>query len=120
MTPPPNDPKKRGDVRKKSAPTKSKVIELPEGMELEGDLKLRAIETSAQRKHRHKMEVRRFWVEEAPIHVTAIGIAVVGTLAAVVMMFRPGSTVEEMKWAFGVLSHLLIAVAGFAFGKAAK
>ncbi len=35
-------------------------------------------------------------------------------------MFLPGSSMEDKKWAFGVLTHLLIAVAGFAFGKAAK
>ena len=120
MTRSTNDPKKRGDVRKNSVLPKSKVIELPEGMDLEGEIKLRAIESPAQRKHRHQMEVRRFWVEEAPIHLTAIGIAVSGTVPASVLTFRPGSTFQEKQWAFSVLSHLLIAVAGFAFGKAAK
>jgi hypothetical protein len=37
-----------------------------------------------------------------------------------VLMFRSGFSVEDKKWAFGVPSHLLIAIAGFAFGKAAK
>jgi hypothetical protein len=119
MTRSTNDPKK-GNFRANSVPETSRVITLPEGMELEGDLKVRAIETPAQRSHRLKMEVRRFWVEEAPIHITAIGIAVSGTIAAMVLMFRPGSSVEDKKWAFSVLSHLLIAIAGFAFGKAAK
>ena len=50
----------------------------PEGMNVEGDIKLKAIETPAERKHRHQMEVREFWVEEAPIHLTAIGIVVCG------------------------------------------
>jgi hypothetical protein len=99
---------------------KIRTLILPSGMSLEGEIKLKDLETPSERTHRHKMEVRRFWVEEAPIHLTAIGIAVLGTLAALIMMFRPGSSVEEIKWAFGILSHLLIAVAGFAFGNAAK
>jgi hypothetical protein len=120
MTRSKDDPKKAGDVRANAAPDGAKSITFPDGMEVEGDIKLRAIETPAQWKHRHKMEVRRFWVEEAPIHLLAIGIGVSGTVAAMVLMFRPGSSVEDKKWAFGVLSHLLIAIAGFAFGKAAK
>jgi hypothetical protein len=89
-------------------------------MEVEGEIKLKAVETPVDRKHRHQMEVPEFWVKEAPVHLTAIGIAVLGTVLAVVRTFRPGSSLEEKKWAFSVLSHLLIAVAGFAFGKAAK
>jgi hypothetical protein len=79
----------------------------PSGMTIESEIKIRESETPAQRTHRHRMEVRRFWIEEAPIHLLAVGT-------------RPGSMVDDKKWAFGVLSHLLIAVAGFAFGKAAK
>ena len=99
---------------------KIRSLIFPSGMSLEGEIKLKDVETSTERKHRHQMEVRRFWVEEAPIHLTAIGIAVSGTVLALVLTFRPGSSFQEKQWAFSVLSHLLIAVAGFAFGKAAK
>jgi hypothetical protein len=92
----------------------------PSGMEVEGEVKLKATETPTERTHRHKMEVREFWVKEAPVHLTAIGIVVCGTGLSLYLTFRPGSSLEEKQWSFSVLSHLLIAVAGFAFGKAAK
>ena len=92
----------------------------PSGMGIEGEVKVKELDTPADRKHRHKMEVRRFWVSEAPVNLTAIGITVSGTCLAVVLIFRHNSTFQEKQWAFGVRSHLLIAVAGFAFGKAAN
>ena len=120
MTRPTNESKKGGDFRGRIPSEKSRSIVLPEGMEFEGDIRIRAVETPAERKHRLRMEVSRFWTQEAPIHVAAVGIAISGTIAALVLMFRPNSTFEEQKWAFSILSHVLIAVAGFAFGKAAK
>lgn len=92
----------------------------PSGMDVEGEIKLKAVETPADRKHRHQMEVREFWVKEAPVHLTAIGIVVSGTILSLILFFRPGYSIEEKKWAVSVLTYLLIAVAGFAFGKAAK
>ena len=92
----------------------------PTGMNLEGEIKLKATETAADKKHRHRMEVREFWVKEAPLHLAAIGIVIFTTALSLVMAFRPGYSIEEKKWAISVLSYLLIAVAGFAFGKAAK
>ncbi len=74
----------------------------------------------AERIHRHRMEVRRFWVERAPIHLIAIFIVVGSTCLALVWAFRPRSAPEDKKWAVSVLSYLLVATAGFAFGKAAK
>ena len=71
-------------------------------MEVEVEIKLRATETPTDRRHRHRMEVRRFWIEEAPIPLTAIGIAVSGTVLALVLTFRPGSTFQEKQWAFSV------------------
>jgi hypothetical protein len=97
-----------------------KTIDIPDGVEVEGEIKLRAIETAANRKHRHRMEVREFWVKEAPVHLTAIAIVVGSMVLSLVVVFRPGSSVDDKKWAVSVLSYLLMAVAGFAFGKAAK
>jgi hypothetical protein len=97
-----------------------KTIAIPDGVEVEGEIKLRAIETVANRKHRHRMEVREFWVKEAPVHLTAIAIVVGSMALSLVVVFRPGSSVDDKKWAVSVLSYLLMAVAGFAFGKAAK
>jgi hypothetical protein len=120
MTRPANPSKKQADLRTATIPEGMKAIMLPEGMEIETEITLRPLETPAQRAHRHRMEVRQFWVKEAPVHLTAIGIAISGAVAALVLTFRPGSSVEDKKWAYSVLSYLLIGVVGFAFGKVAK
>ena len=66
------------------------------------------------------MEVRKLWVEDAPIHLVAILVLVGSTVLALVWAFRPGSAPEDKKWAVSVLSYLLVDTAGFAFGKAAS
>ncbi len=66
------------------------------------------------------MEVRKFWVKEAPVHLAAIVIAISVMGAALIIAFRRGSSVEDLKWAYSILSYLLIGVVGFAFGKAAN
>ena len=86
---------------------------------VEGDLKIKPLESNADRHHRHRMEVREFWIKQAPIHLVAILILVGSTLLSLVWAFRPGSAPDVKKWAVPVLSYLLIATAGFAFGKAA-
>ena len=106
-------PKSRQEVDYRS-------LVFPEGMNVEGELKLRPLESNSDRLHRHRMEVRAFWVKEAPIHLVAILILVGSTLLSLVWAFRPGSAPEDKKWAVSVLSYLLIATAGFAFGKAAN
>jgi hypothetical protein len=92
----------------------------PSGKNVAGEIKPKENETPSERSHRHRMEVRQFWLKEAPVHLTAIGIAISGAVAALFLTFRPGSSVEDKKWAYSVLSYLLIGVVGFAFGKAAK
>lgn len=118
MTQPAPKQRKQADLRPPS-PATSKAITFPEGVTVEGDLKIKPIESNADRLHRHRMEVRDFWVKEAPIHLVAILILVGSTLLAMIWAFRPGSAPEDKKWAVSVLSYLLIATAGFAFGKAA-
>jgi hypothetical protein len=49
-----------------------------------------------------------------------MGIEVSGTVLALFLAVRPSSTLEDRKWAWSILNSLLIAVAGFAFGKVAK
>ena len=105
-------PKTRQEVEYRS-------LIFPEGMDVEGELQIKSVETSAERQHRHRMEVRKFWVEEAPVHLVAILVLVGSTILALVWAFRPGSAAEDKKWAVSVLSYLLVATAGFAFGKAA-
>ena len=120
MTRPSNKPGKPADLRTMTIPVGFKAITIPEGMDVEGEIKLKAIESPADRKHRHRMEVRDFWVKEAPVHLAAIGIVVSTTVLRIVIAFRPGYPVEDKKWAVSVLGYLWVAVAGFAFGKAAK
>ena len=95
-------------------------ISFPRGMDIEGKLKVRPTETSAERTHRHRMEVRKFWVEEAPVHLTAIAIVVSCFCVSLWIWFRPPYSMEDKKTAISILTHLLTSVAGFAFGKAAK
>ncbi len=118
MTQPTPKRSKKADLRPAS-PSRSTAITIPEGVNVEGDLKIKPIESNSDRLHRHRMEVRDFWVKQAPIHLVAILILVGSTLLAMIWAFRPGSAAEDKKWAVSVLSSLLIATAGFAFGKAA-
>ncbi len=92
----------------------------PQGMDVAGELTVKPAESTSERKHRHRMEVREFWVKEAPVHLTAILIVVPTTGVSLVIAFRPGHPIEDKKWAVSIPSYLPIAVAGFAFGKAAK
>ncbi len=105
-------PKARQEVEYRS-------LIFPKGMDVEGELQIKPTESNSDRLHRHRMEVREFWIKEAPIHLVAILILVGSTLLSLVWAFRPGSAPEDKKWAVSVLSYLLIATAGFAFGKAA-
>jgi len=91
----------------------------PKGMDVKGELTIQPTETNAEREHRHRMEVRRFWVEDAPVHVAAIGIVIFTTALALFMASRPGNSIDEKKWAVSILTYLPTAVAGFAFGKKA-
>jgi hypothetical protein len=95
-------------------------IVITQGMTVEGDLRIKSVEDDREKEHRLRMEVRAFWVKEAPVHVTAIAVVVVGTTYAIWALFQPGLPREERDFAVSILSHLLVAVAGFAFGKAAK
>jgi hypothetical protein len=120
MTRPANLSKKQPDLRTATIPEGMKALMLPEDMEIEGEIKMKAVETPAERSHRLRMEVREFWIKKAPVHITAMGIEVSGTVLALFLAVRPSSTLEDRKWAWSILNSLLIAVAGFAFGKVAK
>lgn len=120
MTRRPNSSRKPADFRTMVIPVGVKAITVPEGMDVQGEIKLKAVETASDKKHRHRMEVREFWVKEAPVHLAAIGIVVGTSALSLFIAARPGYSIDDKKWAVSVLSYLLIAVAGFAFGKAAK
>ena len=120
MTRPSNKPGTSGDLKSISIPQGMKAITLPEDMKVQGEMRLRAFENAADKKHRHRMEVREFWVKQAPVHITAIGIVVCTGAVALHLVVRPGSSTDDKKWAVSVLSYLLVAEGGFAFGKFAK
>ena len=104
-------PKNTADIRS---------ISFPERINVEGDLKIKTPESNSDRLHRHRMEVRRYWTQEVPANLTAIGIIISSALVAIVWAFRPNSAPDDKKGAVSVLSYLLVATAGFAFSETAK
>jgi hypothetical protein len=119
MTRPSNKANKARDLRVSTPLEEAQFFSIPDGARFDAKFEVRSPETPAERASRHKKEAREFWVKDAPIYLLAGIIGIAGLVASLVMTFRVGSSIEEKRWAMSILSHLLIAVASFAFGKAA-
>lgn len=104
---------------KSKPPADLRSLNFPAGVDVEGDFRIKPTETTAERQHRHRMEVRAYWIERAPVNLLAIFVIAGSTILSFFWAFRPNSEPEDKKWAVSVLSYLLVATAGFAFGKAA-
>ena len=91
----------------------------PAGLEVEAEVAIRARESKADRDHRHRLEVREFYLKQA-LHIIVILFIVAVAIVALIIAFQEGHSVETQKWAVSMLTSLMIAMTGYAFGKAAK
>jgi hypothetical protein len=102
---------------RKVQPTGSVII--PLGME-PVEFRLQRIEDEAEKRQRLRKDFLSFLVKDPLTYAIAILLIIVAAAYCVWALWQPGLPREDRQWAMSVLTSILTAVVGFAFGKVSR
>lgn len=92
---------------------------IPEGTELV-DYRLKKVEDDLEKRHRLRLEFLSFVFKELLPYLLSIGLILVTSVYCFWVLWQSSRPSEERKWAMSIITALLTAIVGFAFGKSTK
>ncbi|CAN5901557.1 hypothetical protein BH23PLA1_BH23PLA1_21230 [soil metagenome] len=110
-------------MTKPTSPAKNRAnpdsLTIPRGTELV-EHRIRRSEKEIERRYRLSQGYWSFLVKDLLAYLIAFAIVIATAFYCFWVLMRSGPSAEERRWAISILTSVLTAVVGFAFGKATK